>query len=78
MLTQHRVNNMFIPELHMETGEMPSVSEDLNVNGQYKNEQLVAYQDMMTQSSSRGRGGRMDLAAGEVNPIKPGTEDSQR
>lgn len=60
----------------MNTGEMPSVTTDLNVGAENKKEILVDPQDMMTQSSSRSRGGRMDIGPGAVNPIKASNKDT--
>lgn len=57
----------------MKTGPMPSVSSDLNVGGERKKVLHVDACEVMTQSSSRSRGGRMDLDPGTVNPI--GAED---
>lgn len=62
----------------MNTGELKSVSEDLNVGADRKQQINVDFKDVMTQSSSRARGGRMDLEGGEVNPIKASTEDAER
>lgn len=45
----------------MNTGPMPSTSVDKNVNGAQKHSRLVNPRNMMTQSASRSRGGRMDL-----------------
>lgn len=59
----------------MNTGQMPSVTTNTNVNGENKKKILVDSQAMMTQSSSKGRGGRMDLGDGEVNPMKPSNRD---
>lgn len=62
----------------MKTGELKSVSENLSVGAENKKRVNVNFQDMMTQSSSRARGGRMDLGDGEVNPIgdsELGTDD---
>lgn len=60
----------------MNTGEMPSVTSNLNVGAENKKTILVNTQDVMTQSSSRSRGGRMDLDSGAVNPIKPANRDT--
>lgn len=53
---------------NMNTGQMPSVTSDLNVNAEYKKVIMVDGCEMMTQSHSRSRGGRMDLMEGVANP----------
>ena len=52
----------------MNTGQMPSVTSELNVGAENKKEIMVDGCEMMLQSSSRSRGGRMDLNGGRVNP----------
>lgn len=51
----------------METGQMPSVTMNKNVNGENKKVIMVDADEVLTQSSSRSRGGRMDLNDGYVN-----------
>lgn len=60
----------------MNTGQMPSVSKDLEVNAENKKQINVNGPDVMTQSSSRGRGPFMDLEPGQVNPIEPANRDT--
>lgn len=60
----------------MNTGQMPSVSSDLNVGADRKKQINVNGPDVMTQSSSRGRGPYMDLESGEVNPMMDCEEPS--
>lgn len=60
----------------MNTGQMPSVSKDLNVGAENKKMIAVNGPDVMTQSSSRGRGPYMDLEPGEVNPMQPSNRDT--
>ena len=47
---------------------MPSVSTDLNVNADKKSVKWVNSTEVMTQSSSKSRGGRMDLKPGNAYP----------
>lgn len=60
----------------METGQMPSVSSNLNVGAENKKVLMVDADEVMTQSSSRSRGGRMDLKDGYVN-LMPGSLPDQ-
>lgn len=60
----------------MKTGTMPSTTQVLNVGAENKKVVMVNPQDMMTQSSSASRGGRMDIKPGAVNPIKPSNKDT--
>lgn len=53
----------------MKTGQMPSVSTNMNVGAENKKVINVNPTEMMTQSSSRSRGGRMDLNGGSVQPM---------
>ena len=59
----------------MNTGQMPSVTSNLNVGAENKKEIFVDYQAMVSQSASKARGGRMDLGDGVVNEIKPSNKD---
>lgn len=52
----------------MNTGEMPTVSSNLNVGSENKKSVLVDGAELMTQSHSRSRGGRMDLRGGNALP----------
>jgi hypothetical protein len=52
----------------MKTGEMPSMSVDMKVNADKKKVIDVNSPEMMLQSNSRSRGGRMDLMGGKVDP----------
>ena len=47
---------------------MKESTTDLNVNGQYKKEIFVDACELMTQSMSRSRGGRMDIDPGTAYP----------
>ncbi len=52
----------------MKTGGETKVTVNSNVNGQYKKSIIVDGCQLMTQSSSKGRGGRMDLKGGNALP----------
>lgn len=60
----------------METGTMPSVTSNLNVGAENKKSVFIDSQNLMTQSSSKSRGGRMDIKPGAVNLIKPSNRDT--
>ena len=52
----------------MKTGNMPTVTQDSDVNGKNKTVISVDATNMMLQSSSRSRGGEMNLKSIKVNP----------
>lgn len=60
----------------METGEMPTVTTIKDAKAGTQTTVMVNPQDLMTQSSSGSRGGRMDIKPGAVNPIKPSNRDT--
>lgn len=60
----------------MNTGQMPSVSKDLNVGADRKKQLNVDGGEISSQSHSMSRGGYMDLDAGTVNPIQPANRDT--
>ncbi len=60
----------------MKTGEMPSVTSNLNVGAENKKVIMVDSDEVMTQSNSRSRGGRMDLKDGYVNLMPGSSKDS--
>mgnify|MGYP003436946632 CR=1 FL=1 len=61
----------------MNTGQMPSVSTNMNVGAENKKVVYVDPTDLMTQSSSRSRGGRMDINGGAVQPMmQEGSKDN--
>lgn len=53
----------------MNTGQMPTVTSNLNVGAENKKQIFVNAPDVATQSTSRGRGPFMDLVPGQVNPM---------
>lgn len=60
----------------MNTGQMPSVSKDLNVGAENKKSINVDGAEISSQSNSMSRGGYMDLEPGTVNPIQPANRDT--
>lgn len=55
---------------------MPSVTSNLNVGAENKKVIMVDSDEVMTQSNSRSRGGRMDLKDGYVNLMPGSSKDS--
>lgn len=60
----------------MNTGQIPSVSKDLNVGTENKKSINVVGAEISSQSASLSRGGFMDLEPGTVNPIQPSNRDT--
>ena len=61
---------------NMKLGNGDKASWNKNVNGADKKVISVDACEMMTQSSSRSRGGRMDLQGGTVKPMQPANRDT--
>lgn len=60
----------------MNTGELAKITMVADAKAGTQKTVMVDPQDMMTQSSSGSRGGRMDIKPGAVNPIKPSNRDT--